>query len=148
MKLKTFFVTVLMAFTFSTTYAQFGKIPVEATNAFQAKYPGAKNVAWKSRLASYKADFDLNGQHYTSEFNSKGIWQKTEAKINYTKLPGEVSDGFHKSLYAAWEFTEIVQVDEKDKELIYRIRVKKNELSKKYLFYNTKGQLQKESLTI
>ena len=148
MNIKAIVATILLSTTLSFADAQFGKIPVEATNAFQKKYPEASNVSWKSRLSSYKADFDIEKQHYIAEFNSKGQWQKTEAKLTYDKLPSEISDGLHKSLYANWEFSEIMKVEEKDKELVYRIRVKKSDIDKKYLFFSPKGQLVKESRTI
>ncbi|TDH25671.1 hypothetical protein EXU57_13300 [Segetibacter sp. 3557_3] len=148
MNIKAILPTLVLIATFSVANAQFGKIPTEATNAFQKKYPEASNVSWKSRLASYKAEFDMDKQHYTAEFNSKGQWEKTEAKLTYDKLPTEISDGLHKSLYSNWEFTEIMKVDEKEKDTVYRIRVKKTDLDKKYLFFSTKGQLIKESRTI
>src|SRR5690349_20430122 len=114
MNIKAIVATLLLSTTLSFADAQFGKIPVEATNAFQKKYPQALNVAWKSRLSSYKAVFDMDKQHYTAEFNSKGQWEKTEAKLTYDKLPTEVSDGLHKSLYSNWEHSDITKVEEKD----------------------------------
>ncbi len=111
MKLK-FLFAMMIVFTVLTADAQFGKIPVEATNAFSAKYPTAKNVQWRSRVTSYKTEFDVNKQHYTAEFDSKGQWVRTEARLAYDKLPKEVSDGFHKSLYTTWEFNELMQVEE------------------------------------
>lgn len=130
------------------TNAQFRKIPVEATNALRAKYPDAQNVSWKGGLTSYKATFDLNKIKHTAEFNSNGEWVKTEVKLTYDKLPLEVSDGFHKSLYKGWEHTELLQVDEKGKEREYRIRVRKSRLEKKYLYFNAQGQLLREGITL
>ena len=142
------FLSTLLAFLLINAQAQFGKIPLEATNAFKTKYPDAQNVQWKSRFNSYKADFDLNNTHCAAEFNSKAQWTKTECRLTYDKLPTEVSDGFHKSLYTGWEYTEIVKVEEKGKDVMYRIRVKKSDLEKKYLYFSAAGQLQKESITL
>jgi hypothetical protein len=147
MKLK-FVLAALFSFVILTTNAQFRKIPVEATNAFKAKFTDAQNVSWKGGLTSYKANFDLNNTNYTAEFNNEGEWVKTEARLTYDKLPLEVADGFHKSMYNGWEHTELTQIEEKGKEIEYRIRVKKSRLEKKYLYFNAKGQLLRESITL
>jgi hypothetical protein len=141
--------STLFAFLLITSNAQFGKIPVEATNAFKTKYPEATNVSWKSGLSNYRATFDLNNIHYTAEFNSTAQWVKTEGKLTYDKLPKEVSDSFHKGLYSKWERNEMVKIEQKDKEAEYRIKVKKpGGLTGKYLFFNATGQLLREAVTI
>ena len=142
------FLSTLLIFLLVGAQAQFGKIPLEVTIAFKAKYPKAENVQWKSRFSSYKADFDLKDTHCAAQFNDKAQWVKTESRLTYNKLPNEVSDGFHKSLYTSWEYTEIVKMEEKNKDVVYRVRVKKSDFEKKYLYFNTKGQLQRESITL
>lgn len=130
--------------------AQFGKIPPEATNAFKARYPDASNVSWKGGLSSYKANFEQDKTKYTAEFNNAAQWVKTEGRLTYDKLPLQVADGFHKSLYSGWEHTELLKIEEKDKDVEYRIRVKKNGggITKKYLYFNPAGQLVKEATTL
>lgn len=148
MKLKALLSTVSLIIMLSA-FAQFGKIPPEATNAFKAKFPDATNVSWKSGFSTYKATFDLNNVRQTADFNTAAQWTKTEAKLTYDKLPTEIADGFHKSLYNGWEFTELLKIEEKDKEPEYRIRVKKQTgLTKKYLFFNASGQLLREATTL
>ena len=143
-----FLLATLFAFIMLSSEAQFRKVPMEATNAFKAKYGNATNVAWKSGFTTHKANFELNGIKYTAEFKNTGEWIRTEGALTYDKLPTEVSDGFHKSLYSGWERQELVQIDEKDKGTGYRIKVRKSNLGKKYLFFNPQGQLVKEAITI
>lgn len=149
MKLK-LVLTTLLSFVLlvNVSNAQFRKIPTEATNALKAKYPDATNVSWKGGITSYKATFDLDDVRHTAEFNSKGEWVKTERRLTYDKLPASVADGFHKSLYADWEHTELLQVDEKEKETEFRIRVKKSTFGRKYLFFNSTGRLVRESISL
>lgn len=140
--------TTLFAFVLLSADAQFRKVPVEATNALKEKYANATNVSWKSGITSHKASFELNGVKYTAEFKNTGEWIKTEGKLTYDKLPTEVSDGLHKSLYSSWEHQELIQIDEKDKGTEYRIKVRKSTTGKKYLYFNPQGQLVKEAMTI
>jgi hypothetical protein len=140
--------TTLFAFLLLNVNAQFRKVPVEVTNAFKQKYPAAANVSWKSGLTSHKANFELNGTKYVAEFKSSGQWVKTEGNLTYDKLPKEVSDGFHKSLYSGWEREELTQLDEKERGTEYRIKVRKSSLEKKYLWFNPQGQMVKEALTL
>lgn len=144
-----FFLSALFVILLSSANAQFGKIPVEATNAFKTKYPDATNISWKSGISNYKATFDLNNVHYIAEFNSTAEWVKTEAKLTYDKLPKEVSDGFHKSMYSGWDRNELVKIEQKDKDPEYRIKVKKTGgITGKYLFFNPSGQLLREAYTL
>jgi hypothetical protein len=141
--------SAFFAFSIVSGFAQFGKIPPEATNNFKTKYPDATNVSWRSGLNSSKASFDQDKVKYTAEFNNAAQWVKTEGRLTYDKLPTEVADGLHKSMYNGWEHTELLKIEEKDKDVEYRIRVKKNTgITKKYLYFNPSGQLLRESTTL
>ena len=149
MKLKLVLTALLsLGLLVNVSNAQFRKIPIEATNALKVKYPQATNVAWKGGLSTYKAAFDIDNVRHTAEFNSKGEWVRTERRLTYDKLPASVADGLHKSLYADWEHSELLQVDEKDKETEFRIRVKKSSFSGKYLYFNSTGRLLREGISI
>jgi len=129
--------------------AQIGKIPSEVTNAFSAKYPEAKNVEWKDNLSNFSARFTSKEDNdCVASFNSKGEWQSTEEKLDEAELPAEVKDGFSKSRYTGRKLTEIVKIEKKDAETQYRLLVKKNDLEKKYPYFNKKGKLLKETITL
>jgi hypothetical protein len=146
MKLK--FTLLLMGLTAATAQAQVRKIPATVTEAFKARYPHAEKVAWKDEIASFEAQFTLNGFIMTADFNSKGEWQNSEKKIQFTDLPTVVNDGFKKSKYEDWKIVSVVEIDKNGESLQYRIEVKKSAVQKKYLFFNTNGKLIRDATTI
>jgi len=128
--------------------SQLRKLPSEVTDALYQKFPGAKKVSWKDNLTNYEAAFTLDSTNWSAKFNSKGEWMQTVKQIQQTDLNTDVKDGFQKSKYADWEVRTVEEIKEKDKEVVYRILVRKSSLRKMYLYFNKKGQLQKEGTTI
>ncbi len=128
--------------------AQIRTIPSVVTDSLKSRYPNAKTVSWKDNLTNFEASFTNSNTDYSAKFNSKGEWLESEKKISFNDLNSDVQDGFHKSRFSDWEIRGIKEIREKDKEVIYRILVRKSSLQKKYLYFNKNGQLQKESTAV
>jgi hypothetical protein len=137
----------------STANAQLRKIPAEATTALKEKFPNAQKVEWKDKLTYFEANFEDNGVATTATFSNKGDWQQTERGLTYEETPDAVKDGFKKSKYASaddWKMGETVtKIVKSDDSVLYRVYVDKvGGIQKKYLYFNTSGQLEKETLTL
>lgn len=132
----------------SSVSAQIRKIPAAATSAFTTKFPDAKNVSWTDKITAFEADFDMDTHHYQSSFNSKGEWKKTEKTITEDEVPIMVKDGLAKSKYTEWKITSWKEVTYKDGKLEYRLFAKKTDIQKKYLYFNDKGQLLRDTITL
>ena len=138
--------TTLLMFAF--TKAQVREIPQEVKDAFTHQYPEATDVDYKDQLVKVNVHFTLNGENYIATYNNKGAWKGSEKEWTFEKLSDMVKDGFSKSKYADWETTEVAVLYIPGGTEQYRILVKKNDLQKKYLFFNTKGRLLWEAITI
>lgn len=145
--MKKYLVALCALIAFAAT-AQIRKIPAEVTTAFEAKYPKAEKVEWKDNLTNFEASFTYNNAETSAKFNSKGEWLVTEKKIEFDALPAAVKDGFKKSKYEDWELRGVKIIDEKDKDINYRILVKKNDVQKKYLFYDANGKLLRDPIAL
>jgi hypothetical protein len=138
---------VLFALVF-TASAQLRKIPSEVTDAFQAKYPTARNVEFTDMLATIHVHFVLDSARMTAKYNPNGFWKETEKEWSFDRLGKEIQEGFEKSKYATdWKIKEATIIYLPGGEQ-YRIKVEKNNLKKKYLFFDKKGRLLRDSLTI
>lgn len=138
---------VLFALVF-TASAQLRKIPSEVTDAFQAKYPSARNVEYADMLATIHVHFILDSARMVAKYNPNGLWKETEKEWSFDRLVKEVQEGFEKSKYATdWKIKEATIIYLPDGEQ-YRVKVEKNNLKKKYLFFDKKGRLLRDSLTI
>ena len=126
--------------------AQFRGIPSEVTDSFDAKFPKALHVSWKDKITGFQADFEQKNQKVKATFNSKGEWQKTEKQLLISKLPAAVNDGFNKSKYAAYTVREAVELDDHEKGLMYKVVVKKGDITKRNLYFTAAGQLVKDDV--
>ena len=65
----------------SVGFAQ-GKAPSEVQKTLKEKFPDAKSVKWeKESDGGWEAEFSMNGNETSVEFDSKGIWKQTETEI-------------------------------------------------------------------
>ena len=140
--------TILISMICNLVSAQVRSIPAEVTEAFKEKYPNAKMVTWKDNLSNYEADFTDASHKFEVKFNSKGEWLETARKIEFDELNDDIKDGFKKSKYTDWQIRGVKEIVAFEKPTLYRILVRKNDLEKKYLFFDKKGQLKRESLTL
>ena len=132
-----------------TSSAQIREIPESVKEAFSAQYPGATNVEYKDNLVSIHVYFSLNGEKMISSYNNKGRWKETEKEWNFDSLTAEVKDGFQKSKYATeWKVTETKIVYRAGGAELYRVKVEKNEVQRKHLFFNKNGRLVEDSITL
>ncbi|MEO5942280.1 MAG: PepSY-like domain-containing protein [Ferruginibacter sp.] len=132
----------------NNSFAQIRKIPAAVTDSFSAKFPEAKNLEWGDRITVFEATFDMDDHKYQASFNSDGNWKKTEKFLTDDEVPSAVKDGLAKSKYSDWEIKANVEVTRDDDSLQYRLFAKKNDLQKKYLYFNTDGKLIRDSITL
>jgi hypothetical protein len=131
-----------------TSFSQIRKIPQAVKENFARQYPSATNVDWDDDLVNVNVNFSLNGEQMNAEYTNKGVWKHTEQQSAYEKLPEEVKDGFKKSKYADRNVKEVDVLYYPHDKTQYRIKAEKSAVEKKYVYFNTEGQLVRESLTI
>lgn len=140
---------LIMTVCAGSVMAQIRKMPAEVTNAFKEMFPNAENVSWKDNLTSWHASFSNGGVETDAWFSGKGEWKETNKAMDFENLPEAVKDGLEKSKYHEWTPGDVAEVTKKDKSLQYRIYVEKSSVvQKKYLYFNAKGQLQREAQTL
>ncbi|RXK87365.1 hypothetical protein [Filimonas effusa] len=128
--------------------AQFRKIPLEVTDAFEKKYPRAEEVAWSSRTEYFQAAFSLYGIAFTADFTRWGAWQQSAQEILPDKLPQAVARGWQKSKFTDWKIVKAAFIVSRNETTSYRLYVSKSGIQFRYLFFTPEGQLEKETLTL
>lgn len=141
-------VSILVLFFTLSVQAQLRKIPSEVTAAFTGQYPAARDVEYKDLLAFIQVHFQLDSSKFIARYNPNGLWKETEKLSSFETLAPEVREGFRKSKYASgWSIRETSVIFTPGTEQ-YRIKVERNNLKKKYLFFDKSGRLLRDSLTI
>jgi hypothetical protein len=83
-----------------------------------------------------------------ASYTNKGRWKETEKDWSFDQLPEAVKDGFQKSKFADWKVTEAKVIYRPGGSDRYRVKVEKNDVQKKYLFFAASGRLVDEDITI
>lgn len=134
---------------FSTmAFSQVTSIPPAAKDNFAKQYPDAQNVDWDNDVINVNVRFELNGDQMDAEYSNKGIWKSTLKDWTFDQLPPEVKDGFQKSKYADREIEETKILYLPGDIVQYRVKAKKNGVEKKYLYFNGKGRLIRDAVTL
>lgn len=138
----------LLSTTFS--FAQLREIPQAVKDAFGAQYDSAASPEFIDKLAHVQVRFEQDGEKKLATYNNKGMWRETEQDWAFEKLSDDVKDGFAKSKYSSdeWEVAETKIITRPGGKELFRVKVQKNEVQKKYLFFNASGRLVNESITL
>ena len=147
--IRRFFSLLLLIFLLnSVSFAQIREVPESVKEAFSTQYPNVDSVKYEDNIVSVQVHFTQNGERMKASYTNKGRWKETEKVWSFEQLPAEVKDGFSKSKYADWEVSETKIVYRPGGIERYRVKVGKNDLQKKYLFFNKTGRLMEELITI
>jgi hypothetical protein len=129
-------------------FAQVTSIPETAKSSFATQYPNAQNVEWDNDVVNVNVRFDVDGKKMNAEYNNKGVWKHTYQDHTYDQLPMGVQDGYKKSKFADREVTEVKKVFLPGNVEQYRLKVEKNDVQKKFLYFNPDGRLVRDANTI
>ena len=140
--------TCAFVLAFTISQAQVREIPKVVEETFNGQYKGATNVNYKDQLVRVDVSFELEGEHMLASYTNKGAWKETWKDFTYDKLSEEIKDGFKKSKYADREVDEVTVIYLPGGSEQYRLRARKNDVQKNYLYFNTKGRLLRTSVTI
>lgn len=145
-------IIVLLSFSLAliatTATAQLRKVPAAVTEAMKTKYPEATNVSWDDNITNFEASFDMDGHQWKASFTKKGVWKRSETVLTAEELPEAIKEGLSKSKYTEWEVESYKEITDNSGKHQYRLLVKKNDVQKKYLFFNTDGVLVRDAITI
>ena len=139
--------TCLAFFSF-VGFSQIREVPKAVEETFSNQYKGASDIDFKDHLTRVDVHFILDGESMIASYTNKGLWKETQKEWSFVKLPEEVKNGFEKSKYADREIEDVIVLYLPGGIEQYRVKAKKNGVEKKYLYFNPKGRLLRESVTL
>ena len=132
----------------SAGYAQITSIPELAKENFFKQYPDAKNVQWQNDVVNVNVRFEQDSNSLNAEYNNKGIWKWTLKDWTFDKLTTDIKEGFSKSKYASRQLLEVKMLYLPGYVIQYRLKVEKNDIERKFLFFNTDGRLVRTTVAL
>lgn len=141
---------LLVLFSVINLMAQIREIPKIVEETFANQYPGAEQVEFKDFVVKVQVEFVWKGENMMATYTNKGLWKGSEKEWSYDKLSDDVKDGFKKSKFGddSWEVEETAVLYLPGGSEQFRILVRKSDVQKKYLFFNTTGRLLRTSVTL
>ena len=98
--------------------------PVE--NAFQEKYPDAKNPVFEIEGNYYVVDFNNEGSETTAWFTDQGVWMMEKIDIFFTQLPAAVSIAFKQGFYSNWTVDDTYAINRLNTGIVYKIEAEQS----------------------
>lgn len=124
---------MLILLNLATSFAQ-SKAPAAVISAFKQKFPTATKVSWgKENAKEWEAEFTLDGNKVSANFNLEGVWLETEMEIPVSKLPKAVADAIQKQ-YPNWKITEANKTETAKNGWIYEADIKSGKQKKEVVF--------------
>jgi len=109
-----------------TACAQKQSVPDNVKNAFTQKFPNAQKVKWdKENETEWEAEFKLNGEEYSANFTSDGIWKETEHEIEASAIPANVKQTLDDE-FAGYKIEE-AEISETAEGTVYEFALEKDE---------------------
>lgn len=108
------------------TYAQKTSAPKNVQDAFNKKFPTAKEVKWdKENESEWEAEFTMDGHEYSANFTTDGKWKETEHSVSSSDIPFNVKKTLT-SEFSGYDIEES-EISETKDGLIYEFTIEKEE---------------------
>lgn len=99
--------------------------------AFKQKFPSAVQIKWsKENAHEYEAEFKMNNEFYSANFNDKGIWLETESPITLDGLPDPVK----KLIKPNDKVIHLYKIEKADGTIHFEIEIKKGFIIREKLY--------------
>lgn len=127
MKTLKLFVIIFVAHSINAC-AQKPNVPENVNKAFLQKFPNAQSVKWnKENETEWEAEFKLNGQEYSANFSTDGVWKETEHEIEKSNIPTKVKQTLDNE-FAGYKIKE-AEISETAEGSVYEFELKKEKLN-------------------
>jgi hypothetical protein len=131
-----------------TSFGQVREVPTIVKDEFAKQYPEAENIEYEDNLVSVKVHFSIAGEKMVASYTNKAKWKETEKEWTYEQLNDDIKLGFDKSKYAEWKVLDTKVIYRPGNITQYRVKVEKNDIQKKHLFFNKAGRLVGDAITL
>ena len=110
------------------------KVPAAVSSAFKSKFPTATKVSWEmENETEYEANFKLNGEEVSANFDNTGKWLETETEIKVSALPTAIQSAL-KNEFLGFKVEEASKIESVKNGNCYEAEIEKGEETFDMLF--------------
>ena len=122
------------------------KVPYSVKTSFMSKFPSAKKINWEiENQDEYEAEFKLNGNEVSANFDKSGKWLKTETEIEVSALPVPIQEAL-KIDFEDFKVTEASKIESDKHGNCFEAELKKGKESYD-LLYSPEGKMLAKSMS-
>jgi uncharacterized membrane protein YkoI len=119
-------IVIAFAIISKSACAQNNTPPENVVKAFTQKFSDAKSVKWdKENETEWEAGFKLNGEEYSANFSTDGVWKETEHEIEKSAIPAPVKQTLD-SEFAGYKIEE-AEISETAEGSVYEFELENGE---------------------
>lgn len=122
--------------------------PLPVTSNFASMFPNAKNIEWRDKVSDYQVFFVTDNSKCEAKYSPAGKWISTEKQIKNDSIPAAIKASLKSGKYTDWTIQSAYELNFSDQPVQYHIRVTKNDMPNKILFFDKSGQMLKENLSM
>jgi len=143
--MKSFITSILAVVLFSVIACSQTKVPEKVADAFKAKFPSAQKVEWGKESASeFEAEFRLNGNEMSANFDASGKWLETEAKLTKDDLPAPVLATL-KSQFGDSKIKKAESLEKAGEAVVYEVKLEQDEAELEVVLDSNGNVIKKEA---
>lgn len=119
-------ILMIMAVVSLSACGQNNVVPAKVKTALEQKFPNAQKVKWnKENETEWEAEFKLNGEEYSANYSTDGIWKETEHEIENSAIPANVKQSLDTE-FSGYKIEE-AEISETANGSVYEFAVEKDE---------------------
>jgi len=122
------------------------KVPASVTSTFTSKFPTATKTSWEMEAPDeYEAEFKMNGEEVSANFDKAGKWLETETEIEVSALPASVKEALKRD-FADYKVKEAGKIESDKNGNCFEAEIKKGKESYDIIFTPEGKMLSKSTL--
>ncbi|TSA32584.1 MAG: hypothetical protein D4R64_15705 [Porphyromonadaceae bacterium] len=117
--------TILALLVMFPACAQKKDVPEAVKKAFVSRFAEAKSIKWSSEsVTEFEAEFKLNGNEMSANFDPQGTWMETESELTASDLPPTVLKSIQTD-FNGFKIKEIAKIETPDQGISFEVAIKK-----------------------
>lgn len=118
-------------------------VPPQVQMDFEKRYPNSEVTNLFTSEELYTIEFDRNGKHYTTFYDTQNNWVKTNEEIAYDELPQQAKRSFMGTPYSDYSVDEVNIVRRGNEPEYYQLSIQ-NKGTSRNLYFDSEGTLMDE----
>jgi len=103
------------------------KVPAAVASAFKTKFPTATKATWEmENKTEFEANFKLNGEEVSANFDNTGKWLETETEVEVSALPSAIQSTLKKD-FAGFKINEASKIESIKNANCFEAEIEKGE---------------------